>query len=553
MLKKVRENLYKNSRLTSNGFLIYSPISILGFPVSVLIVNPKTNFLIAFLGGLLLTIVTYLFYLILILLMKRNKSSELLSLYLFFLIPTLTGTFRGIIFYNLIYIFELTQPSGLLNRITSSTLTTLFWLAFSNYIVNISRNFTLQYQSALHQYLLGRRKQFSNAQLSEENLAVLENLQNRLKVSVQNFLDKNDPSAFRSLSSVLIDQINDQIRPLSRRIFVRSFSELPVFKYKQLLKDSLQTLDFSWKTFFGIILILSLSSNLVTRGILETILRTSIFLIPLFLLLLVLNTFKSKNSIYLNLILLIFLGVIPIFTSEYLIHVLGYGGSWIATAAIMPIVPVLIYVLSLQRLTQKDRDLVIEKLLESAEVNQNSLPGEFELESASIASYLHNSLQSELLALSRQLELAAEKMDPVTSSKLMERISNRVNRNLAEDFQLFADSSFNRLDAVIESWKGILDITIDFPNNLTRESKKFPILVQTIEEVSSNISRYDFATKLRVTAECHDDSILLTFQSDGKGKLVKSRGSGSIWLNRVAISEWTIEKNHKGTQISIEI
>jgi signal transduction histidine kinase len=269
--------------------------------------------------------------------------------------------------------------------------------------------------------------------------------------------------------------------------------------------------------------------------------------------LLVLNTFKSKNSIYLNLILLIFLGVIPIFTSEYLIHVLGYGGSWIATAAIMPIVPVLIYVLSLQRLTQKDRDLVIEKLLESAEVNQNSLPGEFELESASIASYLHNSLQSELLALSRQLELAAEKMDPVTSSKLMERISNRVNRNLAEDFQLFADSSFNRLDAVIESWKGILDITIDFPNNLTRESKKFPILVQTIEEVSSNISRYDFATKLRVTAECHDDSILLTFQSDGKGKLVKSRGSGSIWLNRVAISEWTIEKNHKGTQISIEI
>ena len=60
----------KNSQLTTQGFLLFSPISILAFPVSVLIANPQANELGAFTYGIALTITTFVVYKALIELLK---------------------------------------------------------------------------------------------------------------------------------------------------------------------------------------------------------------------------------------------------------------------------------------------------------------------------------------------------------------------------------------------------------------------------------------------------------------------------------------------------
>jgi signal transduction histidine kinase len=556
VLNKFKNDILQNSRLSKQGFWLYSPISILGYPVSILVADVNANPLLSLFAGLLLTVVTYFIYLIQLEIVIRTPFGNHNNLKLFFMVPISTGVFRGFLFYLIANLLGQSQPSGLLNRVLSSTFTTLFWLSLSNYVIAISKSFRYQYQRALHQYLLGTRGGSSLVQLSEGNKEILDNLQARLSLSVQKFLTADDPAAFRSLSGVLTQQINDQIRPLSKRIFVRSLSEFPIVHHQQLLKDALRSLEFSWVWFYFIITILAAFSNVSIRTPAESFWRTLTFLIPLSLISLVFNLLRGRilhSKLILSLSFLFAVGVLPVAVSEYLVHQIGYSGNWLATFTISPVAPAVIYVLALLKLAKQDRQVIIDALEKSSLASNTILDSEKSIERASIATYLHNTLQSELLALSRQLEVAANENNPQRSAELLEQVSTRVNRSIASDYELFAQSPLDRLGRVVESWRGILDISVDFPEALRESNRRNSIIVQAIEEVATNISRYDVASKLSVNVSKKEQGLLITFQSNGQGKLIKSKGGGTAWLNQVAISEWSITKNEIGTLLAVEI
>jgi signal transduction histidine kinase len=556
VIKKLLQEMPKNSQLTTQGFLLFSPISILAFPVSVLIANPQANELGAFTYGIALTITTFVVYKALIELLKLFPPIPVIRHLAFFIIPFITGFVRGVGFYYLVDFLSLNQPSDFLNRILSSAFTTTFWLILSNYVVSISRNFRFQYQSALNQYLLGSRNRSHPVALSPDSQEVLDNLQLRLASSVEKYLDKSDPASFRSLSALLTEQINDQIRPLSRRIFIRNLSELPLVRYKQLLRDTLNNLNFSWKLFYLIITSLAVISNISIRTFEETFWRCFFFLLPLVIIMLIYRrVHESLGNVTtkLNIGFLFFTGIIPVLVSEYFVHVLKYSGNWIATLTISPVAPVIIFVLSLLRLTQQDRSMIIGMLEDSSKIQVKQIPAEIDMERASIASYLHNTLQSELMALSRQLEVAANEHDPQRSAELLQRVSSRVNRSIADDYREFAQSPRERLDAVVNSWQGILSINIKNTDLLFSVQSKGSLIVQTIEEIATNISRYDMATELDISALKKGGNVVLEFQSNGQGKLVRTKGIGTAWLDRIAQSQWIIEKNKIGTLLTIEI
>lgn len=555
MIEKIKIDLRKNLILSTRGFWIYSPISIFGFFVSVLVANQKSSPLILVEAGIGLTLLTFFIYFLQIKIFYdffKHKEKLLVLL----VIPVVTGVSRGYVFYFLVEFLNLDQPSSLSNRILSSTFTTVFWLVLANYVVSVSNKFRYQYQSALQHYLLGNQDSWSSGELSDENRKVLDNLQDRLTSSVSDYLDKNDPDSFKSLSKALVNQINQQIRPLSKRILIRNLSEFPSIQLKQVLKDALVGLDFSWKLFFFIISVLAILSNISLRGLSETILRVAFFLVPLSILVYLYKEIKDRyvirNALY-NSIFLVFIGLIPVIVSEEIVQLLDFEGSWLATLTISPVAPVVIYVLTILRLTQQDRKILIEMLQKSSKVKKSNLPGEILLERNAIASYLHNTLQSELLALSRQLEVAATEQNPKKSAEILQKISSRVNRSIADDFKKFAESPLERLEGVVQSWRGILDITIDIPNDFLVNNRKNSSIVQAVEEIATNISRYDSATEVLVSATAKDEGIVLNFQSNGTGKLSSSKGSGSKLLNQIARTELKIEKNSKGTLITIEI
>ena len=197
----------KNMRLSSKGYWIYSPISILAFPISVSVVNPSISIVWLFFYGVLITVAAFFLYFILIYLTKIKDSENVTNKVAFFvLIPIITGAFRGYIFYHLVYHLNLNQPSNLSNRIISSIFTTFFWLSIANYVVNISINFKNDYRVALNQYLTNHPS--SNPNISAENEIQLQNLQSSLKNSVGKFLDKKGAGNFKEIASSLTNQIN---------------------------------------------------------------------------------------------------------------------------------------------------------------------------------------------------------------------------------------------------------------------------------------------------------------------------------------------------------
>ena len=106
---------------------------------------------------------------------------------------------------------------------------------------------------------------------------------------------------------------------------------------------------------------------------------------------------------------------------------------------------------------------------------------------------------------------------------------------------------------VIESWKNLLQIDLQVPQEILIQKLNSHVFLQTVEEVSSNAYRHDKATNLTITSEPGEIGTRIFFQSNGVQPISKSKGMGSNWLNQVSLKPWSIEKNDAGTLITLEL
>jgi hypothetical protein len=553
--KKPNIDLAHLTTLTVAGFLLYSPISILAYPVSVLVVNPESSILLLFIVGLLITFASFLLYLALLKLAKSEFIKKSTPNYVYFVSGIiLVGAFRGVIFYYFNEALDLQQPSSFFKRVLASAFTTVFWLCAANVIINLSRSFKRRYQSTLNQFLASRISAPSNGQSSSDSNADIRSLEDDLSKSLSGLLGKSDSQTFNRVSGELTLLINERLRPLSRRIWLRSLNEYPVVNYKGLFKDSLRMLTFSRTIFLLIMTLLALLNNLFLRSISESFWRTLTYLLATVLCILLYDiSVKKWHSIYLNSVFIFSIGFIPILLSEMTAGFLSFENNYFAAMLIIPIPPVVLIVLSLFDLTQKDQASLLTLLEEHGDSIFSDLAPGVDLNQRQIASYLHNSFQSELLALSKQLAAAALSKDKDAASSVLQRASSVANRSLSENLVRMNDQPLDHLTQLIKSWENILSIKIVIPQDVLHEKLNSVVFVQTVEEIASNAFRHDRATEL--TIKCSEGLVgtKLFFQSNGSQPISKSQGMGDTWLNQISLTAWTIEKNALGTLIVLEL
>ena len=254
-----------------------------------------------------------------------------------------------------------------------------------------------------------------------------------------------------------------------------------------------------------------------------------------------------------NYLYLAAIGIVPVIGSEFISLLSGYSGSWTATLLITLVAPGLIIVLSLFNLSLRDHGLIIE-LLESYEIHKiPNTSKSFDVAERHLASFLHNSLQSELLAIAGQLEEAAISNDREKSAEILQRVSSLINRSFIDDFQKFAESPLERLETVRKSWSGILEIEIDIPEAALAFPARNTSLVQTIEEFAANSYRHGSATKVSISAVENSIGLHLTLKSNGTRKISAKRGLGSEWLDQIAIGSWKMQSTLTGTNLKITI
>lgn len=550
MLRFDPQTFKENISLSVPGFILYSPISILSFPVTVLVVNPSASLLLLTASGLALTVVIFAFYLLFVWLDSRISSESFALKFTNFLIAAIAvGAIRGYLFYQIVDALELKHPGGLLNRILASTATTLFWLCIANILINFSRSFRSRYEQSLKKFIERNLSIIPSLLPSAQSATELTILQEELSKSLTSRLEDGDAQNLREVAELLKSKINLQLRPLSRRIWLRSLNEYPRIRYGRMLKDSINFLDFSKPVFLSAILFLALLSNLSIRALNESLVRTLIFLLLLLMILSLSKTRLFRN----NLLYLAAIGIVPVIGSEFISLLSGYSGSWTATLLITLVAPGLITVLSLFNLSLRDHGLIIE-LLESYEIHKiPSTSKSFDVAERHLASFLHNSLQSELLAIAGQLEEAAISNDREKSAEILQRVSALINRSFIDDFQKFAESPLERLETVRKSWSGILEIEIDIPEAALASPARNASLVQTIEEFAANSYRHGSGTKVSISAVENSIGLHLTLKSNGTKKISAKRGLGSEWLDQIAIGSWKMQSTLTGTNLKITI
>jgi len=177
---------------------------------------------------------------------------------------------------------------------------------------------------------------------------------------------------------------------------------------------------------------------------------------------------------------------------------LGFENNYFAAVLIIPIPPVVIIILSLLDLTQKDQASLLMLLEEHGDSIFNDLAPGVDLNQRQIASYLHNSFQSELLGLSTQLAAAALSKDKDAASSVLQRASSVANRSLSENLIRMNDQPLDHLTQLIKSWENILSIKIVIPQDVLHEKLNNVVFVQTVEEIASNAFRHDRATELTI-------------------------------------------------------
>lgn len=537
--------------LTSLGFTLYSPVSILAFPVTVLVANPKASYFLLFIYGLALTLATYLFYLPFIAIsLKLVHFSAKIRFTYFVVFSLVTGGFRGAIFHAIVEFLNLTQSGSLLNRVLASAFTSLVWLSASNLLINYLREFRDKYDIALKDLLNRSLDGVAPGGISSESKSELKRLQDDLLSTLSKLLKESKSDDLQQIAASLTTKINLQLRPLSKRIWIRSLSEYPVIRFRRMMYDSVRFLDFSHFWLMSIMCALALLNNVFIRSFQESTFRTCSYLGILQLVILARRLNYLRNTP----IFLLLIGFVPILLGEFFANLVGYSGSWIAAILITPVAPAVIVVLSLSRLVQSDHELIIDLLGSIHAKQQDSARSPEKALERQLASFIHNSLQSEFVALAGQLNEAAESADLERVESIKTRVSEILNRSFIKDFNDFTTSPLVRLKSLQDSWKGILEIEVSIPDSLLMDSDRNGLIVQTIEEFAANSFRHGKAKKISVVGTQGEIGLELLLRSDGKDQsLAANRGFGSEWLDQISLAPWKFKSDTSGTLLTIEI
>jgi K+-sensing histidine kinase KdpD len=103
-----------------------------------------------------------------------------------------------------------------------------------------------------------------------------------------------------------------------------------------------------------------------------------------------------------------------------------------------------------------------------------------------------------------------------------------------------------RLNELVQTWKGLARIRMDLPPELSKISKNGEVISQLIEELVINAIRHGKAKNVRVRAWIIDSTCHISVQDDGKLKSTKKPGLGSMFIE-VFAPDWKIGKNQDGT------
>jgi signal transduction histidine kinase len=259
----------------------------------------------------------------------------------------------------------------------------------------------------------------------------------------------------------------------------------------------------------------------------------------------------SRSAKGINLFFVISVGIWTGVLTTIALRIYDGTGSFALSFYLSPYTSALVITASAISLALSDRKLILENL--SNEVQEISKTSLLPFQSSQAASYIHNSLQSELTVLAHEFEKVAAKPESGRNEALMEKLDALIRRSISEDFANFLESPAKRLDRVLDSWNQIIELKTDIDQNLFTNSARGNLFVQLVEESLANSVRKGKATQVKISAALTANQLHIVISDNGTFDQSSTPGMGSAWIERHSVGDWNFEVTSSGTTLKVEL
>ena len=429
------------------------------------------------------------------------------------------GAVRGWLYFALSPAFEVETAAGLPLRVVNSTITTVFWMSICTVGFHSQRAYRRRLEGILGQALLARYSRISHSALSAEFAGI----EHAIRSASGTPTGLTQSEQMLRVADEVRDVVDSQVRPLSHRLWLQGNSLVPRLRVRALLADALRALPYSpvrVALFFAVTTGVNLTN---ATGIESAAIRVTTATLVFLACHLLLTRRRGSGSVASGVLYLAAVSVLTNLAQGYIAAAVGLPSGLPDSLVFAPYIAAVILLDCTATLAVADR----RQLLSDLERTLGN--GDSGVESSAVASYLHNSLQSELLAVATQLETAA-RGSAEQQRRSVEQLSALLNRSIGDDFHALATSPVDRLHRAIEQWRGLLAFTLHFNPDCMIGDSRAATLVQIIEESASNSMRHGGATRVDLWLEA-DAQGLWTLTLENDGELGGSgSGLGTDWL-----------------------
>ena len=553
--------------LSQTAFLAFVPVGILGvaivIPVEKVTASQRFDwFLVGVIAQGVLAVAILIFNKIYFRFIKGAKFSVA---YIFFALFT-SGALRGIAIGQAAPIFDLADPTAPTVRAINSGITVIIWMGIIGLMLEAQSSYVREYQDLYQRFLMlksGRLpdgRALNSGRLSEiaEQVAQMTSpVRTKLaKLSEGSFTDAQVREAVADLQQV----VKEQIRPLSHRLWFDRTSHLLKFKLSNLLLDAFKTdetpiLFFTALTTFSIFVGTTVSMGINKGAVISLIFGMTIYMLfTLEKLLLKIEIIKSK---FIHPIFLILIATVPLLLTHVYFNLseIAYWGlfSNVGVAGSVFLTAIFTTMLSQSLI---DRAKIIDILttqITSGYVEEHLQAIARMTEDSEIASYLHSSLQSELTAVALKLDQAAKSGNRDEVKSIIQYAQIVIERDLTVNFHAGEHSPLERINALLDAWRGIADIKIDLQKIELCETQVLTDISQVIEEAVSDAVRFGNANLISISGDASPDHYYFKVTDNGKSKPQGGSGLGTILLDEIAPNLWRREFALEGTNLEVWI
>ena len=541
--------------LSNLGFVIFIPFSIAAAPFAFSFRESAPSVFKLVLIGCAVTIPTALIFFLLVFVLNRRVFIS--KFYDNLVVLVITGVIRGAIFFFLVQALGIQNPSPLLGRILNSTYTVVFWVGLASILVESNRRFKRRYKALLTQILILKVR---DSRSPEPGYALMAQQIARMQLNIKRTIQDKEPSPgelnqAEVLASVLRTEIESGLRPLSQRLWIKSIFAPPNIKVSGVINTAVSELNYPFiltAALYGCANVVNTTQSLgFSSGLIFGISTFAVFAVLEKLRIFVVAKYPTGTKFF-NYTYVLLIGLAVGLVTNFVFKILNLNYSFAIAIFTAPSLPIIITAIASIRLSLSDRekmfDILNQKFTNTTAENIDSVIH------GNAASYLHNSLQSELTALALQLDSLAKNPDPDRNRIVMEKLEALVSQSKSEDFKNFMETPEARLNRVVNSWDGIAEIRLNVDPLIWQDPSRSSIVVSLIQEAVANSVRSGRANRVDVLSEYSKDSIFVTITDNGSAQITSDRrGIGSQWIDRIAISDWKLEETDKGRVLRVEI